>query len=88
VGESAAVAGAWAPCLAMVFIDGGHAEEVAMPDYEAWAPKIVPGGVLAIHDVFPDPADGGQAPFKVWGRALADGFIDAGVTGSLRLLRR
>ena len=32
------------------------------------------GGVLAIHDVFEDPADGGQAPFHVWQRAVADGF--------------
>ena len=47
-----------------------------------------PGGVLAIHDVFEDPADGGQAPFRVWQRAVAEGFTPIATTGSLRTLRR
>ncbi|MDQ6746485.1 MAG: class I SAM-dependent methyltransferase, partial [Candidatus Dormibacteraeota bacterium] len=89
VGDSSRVAAAWnRSLLALIFIDGGHAEEVAMADYEAWAPLLVPGGLLAIHDVFPDPADGGQAPFHVWERALADGLQEEGRQGSLRTLRR
>jgi hypothetical protein len=48
----------------------------------------VPGGVLAIHDVFENPADGGQAPFRVWQRAVAEGFVAESTTGSLRVLRR
>ena len=88
VGESVAVAGAWSPGLAMLFIDGGHAEAVAMADYRAWAPRVLAGGVLAIHDVFLDPAAGGQAPYLVFQRAVADGFTAIGGTGSLRLLRR
>ena len=45
-----------------------------MADYESWAGNVVPGGVLVFHDVFEDPAEGGQAPFEVWKRAVADGF--------------
>src|SRR2546426_1090958 len=71
VGRSAAVAAAWRTPLGFVFIDGGHSEEAANADYEAWAPHLAGGGLLAIHDVFPDPADGGQAPFHVYERALA-----------------
>jgi pyruvate dehydrogenase E1 component beta subunit len=41
-----------------VFIDGGHGVEPARADYQGWAPQVAPGGILAIHDVFPDPADG------------------------------
>ncbi len=88
VGESVTVAALWGAPLGLVFIDGGHADDVAMADYDAWARHVAPGGRLAIHDVFEDPADGGQAPFRVWQRAVADGFVPATTTGSLRVLRR
>ena len=49
----------------------------------------MPGGVLAIHDVFPDPADGGQAPYEhIYLPAVADGFVEERQVGSLRLLKR
>jgi predicted O-methyltransferase YrrM len=75
------------PC-AFVFIDGGHGEAPAHADYEAWSVKVAPGGTLAIHDVFPDPADGGRPPFEIYCRALDDGFVETSATGSLRVLRR
>ena len=56
--------------------------------YEAWARHVMSGGVLAIHDVFERPEDGGQAPFHVWQRAVADGFTALNAVGSLRTLRR
>ena len=87
VGDSPTVARHWGTPLGLLFIDGGHALDVAMADYSSWARFVVTGGLLAIHDVFEDPADGGQAPYKVWQRAVADGFTPAGTTGSLRLLR-
>jgi hypothetical protein len=50
---------------------------------------VARGGALAIHDVFPDPADGGQAPYHIYLRALASGaFAEVAVEGSLRLLER
>ena len=64
---------------------------MATADYEGWAPHLAAGGLLAIHDVFPDPTDGGQAPFHVYERALASGGFDeaAGLAcGSLRVLRK
>ncbi len=88
VGHSVAVAAVWATPLGLVFVDGGHADDVAMADYVSWAGFVAPGGVLAIHDVFEDPADGGQAPYRVWERAVADGFDPVSQTGSLRVLRR
>ncbi len=89
VGRSATVARLWATPLAMVFIDGGHTDEAANADYEGWAPHVMAGGLLAIHDVFPDPADGGQAPYHIYRRALDSGaFRLSSVTGSLRVLRR
>jgi predicted O-methyltransferase YrrM len=88
VGRSTTVAALWATPLAMLFIDGGHAEEHAQNDYTGWAPFVQPEGVLAIHDVFPDPADGGQAPYHIYLRALDDGFAQVRRVGSLRVLRR
>jgi predicted O-methyltransferase YrrM len=89
VGQSRIVARFWQTPLALLFIDGGHAEEYAQADYEGWAPWVAVGGALVIHDVFPDPADGGQAPYHVYQRAIASGaFEERRVEGSLRVLER
>lgn len=89
VGRSPQAARAWGGPLGLVFIDGGHTDEHASGDYEGWAPHLADGGLLLVHDVFPDPADGGQAPYRVYLRALASGaFTEISVTGSLRVLRR
>src|SRR5690348_4675851 len=89
VGRSADVAGLWRAPLGMLFIDGGHTDAAATTDYEGWAPWVAPGGALAIHDVFPDPADGGQAPHRIYQRALNSGaFTEVGRQGLLRLLER
>ena len=88
VGDSLTVARHWATPLGLLFIDGGHALDVAMADYAAWSGFVAPGGLLSIHDVFEDPDEGGQAPFHVWRQAVADGFVPVSITGSLRTLRR
>lgn len=89
VGQSRTVSAFWRTPLALLFIDGGHAEEHAQGDYEGWAPHVAVGGALVIHDVFPDPADGGQAPYRVYLRALRSGaFEERRVEGSLRVLER
>ena len=89
VGASTTVSRHWRTPLSMLFIDGGHAEEHAHNDYAGWAPWLQRGGLLAIHDVFPDPADGGRPPYDVYLRALASGsFEDADALGSMRVLRR
>ena len=88
VGDSPAIAAVWESPLALLFIDGGHGEDPAHRDYEGWAPKVAKGGTLLIHDVFPNPADGGRPPYEIYLRALDDGFVEFGAVGSLRALRR
>jgi predicted O-methyltransferase YrrM len=79
----------WSTPLGMVFIDGGHSHAAAHADYEAWSAKIAPGGVLAIHDLFPDPNEGGQAPIEIYRRAIASGDFEAlPTTKTLGVLRR
>ena len=56
----------WSEPLAMVFVDGGHSDQAANDDYDVWHPHIMQGGLLAIHDVFPNPEDGGRPPFNIY----------------------
>ncbi len=91
VGDSGRVADCWRTPVRLVFIDGGHGEEPAWTDYRGWAPQIVEGGILAIHDVFPDPHDGGRPPYDLYCRALASAAFEevpGAACGSLRVLRR
>ena len=88
VGDSRLVASHWETPVSMVFIDGGHGPIPAHADYDDWASKIAPGGFLAIHDVFPDPADGGRPPYEIFLRAVNEGdFEEHAAVGSLRVLR-
>jgi predicted O-methyltransferase YrrM len=89
VGKSTTVARSWRTPLQMVFIDGGHSEAAARADFDGWARWVIVGGALVIHDVFPDPRDGGQAPYQIFRRAIDSGqFREVSVTGSLRVLAR
>jgi MMP 1-O-methyltransferase len=89
VGDSPTVGRYWTMPLGFLFVDGGHGAEPAHRDYETWVPHVRVGGLLAIHDVFPDPADGGRPPYEIYCRALESGaFEDVAATGSLRVLRR
>lgn len=79
----------WSTPLSMVFIDGGHSLEAAMTDYRSWAGHIISGGVLAIHDLFPNPEEGGQAPITIYRLALASElFEEIEVVNTLGFLRR
>jgi predicted O-methyltransferase YrrM len=89
VGRSPVVAAHWRTPLAFLFIDGGHGVEPARDDFRGWTPHVAPGGTLAIHDVFPDPADGGRPPYEqIYLPALESGFELCSTFGSLRVLRR
>ncbi|WP_425577687.1 class I SAM-dependent methyltransferase [Nocardia callitridis] len=89
VGRSATVARFWSAPIDLLFIDGGHTEEAAQRDYAGWAQHVGVGGALAIHDVFPDPRDGGRPPYHIYCRALESGrFREVSATGSLRVLER
>lgn len=91
VGPSETVAREWNRPLSFLFIDGGHGEEVAWIDFRSWAPKVTVDGLMAIHDVFPDPTAGGRPPFEIYSAALeSEEWIEVAPLncGSLRVLRR
>ncbi|HET6627254.1 MAG TPA: class I SAM-dependent methyltransferase [Nocardioidaceae bacterium] len=89
VGSSTTVSAHWRTALSLLFIDGGHTDEHASHDYEGWGRWVAHGATLVIHDVFPDPADGGQPPYRIFLRALESGdFVEHQVLGSMRVLTR
>ena len=87
--DSQTAARAWATPLALVFIDGGHAHETVLADYHNWHTHLQPDGYLLFHDIFSDPAEGGQAPYEVYCQALSSGHFEAcPMTKTLGVLRR
>ena len=90
IGQSTTVARFWKQPLGLLFIDGGHGDAVVRDDERAWIPQVAPGGLVAIHDVFPDPADGGRPPFELYRRLVEGGcFVERAdlSCGSLRVLQ-
>ncbi|GAB17761.1 hypothetical protein GOEFS_038_00280 [Gordonia effusa NBRC 100432] len=88
LGRSVDAARVWGKPADFVFIDGGHSSQAAQADYDGWAKWVRPRGALLIHDVFPDPADGGRPPFEIYCQALDSGnFAEVAVHGSLRVLQ-
>ena len=88
VGQSQIIAKHWNTPLSLLFIDGGHSRDEAHGDWHAWKNKLMPGGWLAIHDVFPNPEDGGRPPFEIYELALEFGFVEVKTEGSLRILEQ
>ncbi len=76
IGRSEIVGSAWTTPLSLIFIDGSHAYESVLSDYQTWAKHVLPGGYLVFHDIFPDPADGGQAPYLVYQKAVETSLYD------------
>jgi len=76
IGRAEIVGRSWKTPLGLLFIDGSHAYESVLNDYEIWARHVLPGGYLVFHDIFPDPTQGGQAPYLVYKQAIASGEYD------------
>ena len=73
----------------MLFIDVRHCPFPAHSYYESLASMVTRGGFMAIHDVFPNPADGGRPPYEIYCRALDEGLFEQHSSlGSLQVLRR
>lgn len=89
VTKSRVAARDWTIPLGLVFVDGGHSYETVLTDYECWHPHLLPYGFLIFHDIFLDPAKGGQAPYDVYKLALASKlFEELPMTNTLGVLRR
>ena len=89
VTRSGVAARNWATPLGLVFIDGGHSYDTALADYRNWSPHLLPGGLLVFHDIYTDPAKGGQAPWEVYKLALGNGgYVELPMVNSLGSLSK
>jgi MMP 1-O-methyltransferase len=90
IGNSAQVARNWGGSnLGLVFIDGGHSKTCVEDDFKFWGTRVVPNGWVCFHDIYPDPVDGGQAPFVVFEKASSERtWRFDGLFGSLGVLQR
>ncbi len=90
IGDSPTVAAHWAHAAR------ARCSSTAVTRSTSRSPTTRPGrrtsrraACSSFHDVFEDPADGGQAPFEVWtARGAPPAFTPVSTTGSLRVLRR
>jgi predicted O-methyltransferase YrrM len=76
ISRSTTIGNVWRTPLSLIFIDGGHAYETVLSDYDTWAKNLMSGGYLLFHDIFSDPAKGGQAPYLVYQKAVASGLYE------------
>ena len=89
IGRSAIIGQAWQTPLSFIFIDGSHAYDSVLADYQIWSKHLIAGGCLVFHDIFSDPAKGGQAPYHVYQIALASGlYEEMPMVESMGILKR
>lgn len=89
INKSSKASETFSELISMLFIDGGHSSEAAFSDYNSWKDKISSGGLLVIHDVFPNPQDGGRPPFEIYSEAQkSKQFEDLGIYETLGILKK
>jgi predicted O-methyltransferase YrrM len=89
INKSSKASETFSELISMLFIDGGHSSEAAFSDYNSWKDKISSGGLLVIHDVFPNPEDGGRPPFEIYSAAQkSKEFDDLGIYETLGILKK
>ena len=89
INKSSEASETFSELISMLFIDGGHSSEAAFSDYNSWKDKICSGGLLVIHDVFPNPKDGGRPPFEIYSAAQkSKEFDDLGIYETLGILKK
>jgi len=89
ISKSSDASNTFSESISLLFIDGGHSLEAALCDYNSWKDKICSGGLLVIHDVFPNPQDGGRPPFEIYSKAQkSKQFEDLGIYETLGILKK
>lgn len=81
VGKSVEVTRAWDKPIDLLFIDGSHVYEDVLADFRSLFPWIVPGGIVALHDV--GEGHGWPGPFRAWHENIKSQLIDIGACSTL-----
>lgn len=84
VGFSCEVAGTWSLPIDLLFIDGSHVYEDAFADFDNFYPHVVPGGIIAMHDVEPNHPD----CQRVWDERAVHNLVEIGHLSTLAFGRK
>jgi len=72
VGESTKVAQEFAEKIDFLFVDAGHRYIEVCNDFDAWIPKINPGGIISGHDFDPNCDDGRNVIKAIFDKLLTN----------------
>ncbi len=53
-----------------VFVDNAQTLDTLRVEWEAWAPMVTPGGVIALHDTRPGPAGQPEQTSEIYAREV------------------
>jgi hypothetical protein len=84
VGLSGQVAETWDKPIHLLFIDGSHFYEDVLADFTGFFPYVVPGGVVAFHDVI----EGFPGVLRAWNESFKIQLIETGRCDSLAYGRK
>lgn len=84
IGASHQIARTWNQPIHLLFIDGSHEHEDVLADFKGFFPHVVPGGIVAFHDV----CDEWPGPLRVWKENAKAQLTGMGNVGSLAYGRK
>lgn len=84
VGFSNKVAKTWSGPIHLLFIDGSHQHEDVLADFNNFYPYVVPGGIIALHDVEPRH----PGPLRIWNEHAKGRLTDIGARSTLAFGRK
>lgn len=84
VGFSSDISKNWAQPIHLLFIDGSHQYEDVLADFADFFSYVIPGGIVALHDVDP----GHQGPYRVWDEHAKGKLTDIGRCSTLAFGRK
>lgn len=82
IGISEEVGKTWNKPIDFLFIDGSHRYEDVVGDFESFFPSVVPGGVVALHDVN-DPKGNWPGVSKAWHENVKHQLTNLGYCSTL-----
>ncbi len=84
VGVSSKVAETWTKSIDMLFIDGSHEYADVLADFDGFFPHVVPGGIVAFHDV----SDDWPGPLRLWNELARRLLTETGKCDTLAFGRK
>lgn len=58
-----------------LFIDGDHTYDGVKFDFETYGPMVPPGGVIALHDIYPSQGDASIEVHRLWREIVQAGYV-------------